>query len=162
MDGFSRILEKKLSELLCTRLYLKGISLRLASPHCAAAAPSGASCIHRESVHRPFCVVPCSPAVQNDLHRPPLTDARPERLNQQATRHDRVGWPSLHTYIYAHASHNRRRPLGTTRAGWPLYFILKQATRYDPRWLALRVSYGFNGVVVRQADVPSLQVRGYA
>ena len=119
MDSFSRILEKKLSELLCTRLYLKGISLRLASPHCAAAAPSGASCIHRESVHRPFCVVPCSPAVQNDLHRPPLTDARPERLNQQATRHDRVGWPSLHTYIYAHASHNRRRPLGTTRAGWP-------------------------------------------
>ena len=27
MDGFSRILEKKLSELLCTRLYILGLSI---------------------------------------------------------------------------------------------------------------------------------------
>ena len=33
---------------------------------------------------------------------------------------------------------------------------IEKASRYDPHWLALRVSYGFNGVLVRQADVPSL------
>ena len=40
-----------------------------------------------------------------------------------------------------------------------------QASRWDPDWIALRVSYGFNGVVVRHADLPSLGahlVSGYA
>ena len=31
-----------------------------------------------------------------------------------------------------------------------------KAYRYDPRWLALRVSYGFNGVLLPTADLPSL------
>ncbi len=38
-----------------------------------------------------------------------------------------------------------------------LRYFLSKAYQYDPRWLALRVSYGFNGVVVRQADLPALQ-----
>ena len=32
----------------------------------------------------------------------------------------------------------------------------RQASRYDPDWIALRVSYGFNGVIVRHADLPSI------
>ena len=28
--------------------------------------------------------------------------------------------------------------------------------RYDPGWLALRVSYGFNGVIIPGKDLPSL------
>ena len=32
-----------------------------------------------------------------------------------------------------------------------LRYFLAKAYRYDPAWLALRVSYGFNGVVVHQA-----------
>ena len=38
-----------------------------------------------------------------------------------------------------------------------LHYAVNKAYRYDPNWIALRVSYGFNGVVVRQADLPSLQ-----
>ena len=38
-----------------------------------------------------------------------------------------------------------------------LRYFLSKAYRYDPAWLALRVSYGFNGVVVHQADLPALQ-----
>ena len=38
-----------------------------------------------------------------------------------------------------------------------LHYFVNKAYRYDPSWIALRVSYGFNGVVVRQADLPSLQ-----
>ena len=34
---------------------------------------------------------------------------------------------------------------------------IDKAYRYDPRWLALRVSYGFNGIVVPTADVPNLR-----
>ena len=33
---------------------------------------------------------------------------------------------------------------------------IDKAYTYDRRWLALRVSYGFNGVIVPQADLPSL------
>ncbi len=36
------------------------------------------------------------------------------------------------------------------------YRAIDKAYLYDPRWLALRVSYGFNGVVVPSADLPSL------
>lgn len=35
-------------------------------------------------------------------------------------------------------------------------YAIRKAHRYDPRWLALRVSYGFNGVVVPQADLNAL------
>ena len=36
--------------------------------------------------------------------------------------------------------------------------------RYDPNWVALRVSYGFNGIIVPQKDVPNLRehiAKGY-
>ena len=46
-------------------------------------------------------------------------------------------------------------PLTSSTSLAPQHAIEK-ASRYDPHWLALRVSYGFNGVLVRQADVPSL------
>jgi hypothetical protein len=38
-----------------------------------------------------------------------------------------------------------------------LSYFIDKATRYDPRWIALRVSYGFNGIVLRWADMRSLQ-----
>jgi len=38
-----------------------------------------------------------------------------------------------------------------------LVYFIDKATRYDREWIALRVSYGFNGVVLRDADLPSLQ-----
>ena len=34
---------------------------------------------------------------------------------------------------------------------------IDKAYKYDPRWLALRVSYGFNGVIVPQEDLQSLE-----
>ena len=37
-----------------------------------------------------------------------------------------------------------------------LSYAVDKAYLYDERWLALRVSYGFNGVVVPQADLASL------
>ena len=43
-----------------------------------------------------------------------------------------------------------------TSTSLALQHAIEKASRYDPHWLALRVSYGFNGVLVRQADVPSL------
>ena len=33
---------------------------------------------------------------------------------------------------------------------------MDKASRYDPGWLALRVSYGFNGVIIPGKDLPSL------
>lgn len=39
---------------------------------------------------------------------------------------------------------------------YAIYHAIDKAYTYDPRWLALRVSYGFNGVIVPQADLPSL------
>ena len=33
---------------------------------------------------------------------------------------------------------------------------LQRAYAYDPKWLALRVSYGFNGILLRTPDLPSL------
>ena len=44
----------------------------------------------------------------------------------------------------------------TSSTSLALQHAIEKASRYDPHWLALRVSYGFNGVLVRQADVPSL------
>ena len=35
-------------------------------------------------------------------------------------------------------------------------YAVDKAYAYDPRWIALRVSYGFNGVVVKQGDLDSL------
>ena len=37
-----------------------------------------------------------------------------------------------------------------------MYRAIDRAYTHDPHWLALRVSYGFNGVIVPQADLPSL------
>ena len=34
---------------------------------------------------------------------------------------------------------------------------MSKSYSYDPNWIALRVSYGFNGVVVQAADTPSLR-----
>ena len=38
-----------------------------------------------------------------------------------------------------------------------LAYLIDKATRYDSNWMALRASYGFNGVVVRHADLHTLQ-----
>ena len=37
-----------------------------------------------------------------------------------------------------------------------IHHAVDKSYLYDPKWLALRVSYGFNGIVVRQPDLPSL------
>ena len=37
-----------------------------------------------------------------------------------------------------------------------MYRAIDRAYTYDPHWLALRVSYGFNGVIVPMPDLPSL------
>jgi len=37
-----------------------------------------------------------------------------------------------------------------------LSYAIDKAYAYDERWLALRVSYGFNGVVIREPELPSL------
>ena len=37
-----------------------------------------------------------------------------------------------------------------------LVYFMEKASRYDANWMALRVSYGFNGVVVRGADLNGL------
>ena len=57
--------------------------------------------------------------------------------------------------LHRHLLH-RRRLLSPPPPPSPLQHAIEKASRYDPHWLALRVSYGFNGVLVRQADVPSL------
>ena len=36
------------------------------------------------------------------------------------------------------------------------YHAIDKSYLYDPHWLALRVSYGFNGVIVHQPDLASL------
>ncbi|KAL3929814.1 MAG: hypothetical protein SGPRY_001800 [Prymnesium sp.] len=35
--------------------------------------------------------------------------------------------------------------------------LISKAYRYDPDWIALRVSYGFNGIIVRGADMSNLR-----
>jgi len=37
-----------------------------------------------------------------------------------------------------------------------LAYAIDKAYAYDDRWIALRVSYGFNGFVIRDSDLPSL------
>ena len=38
-----------------------------------------------------------------------------------------------------------------------LSYFMDKASSYDPNWIALRVSYGFNGIVLRTSDLISLQ-----
>lgn len=35
--------------------------------------------------------------------------------------------------------------------------LIRTASQLDPNWIALRCSYGFNGIVMRSADLPSLR-----